>query len=537
MTFNISIPDLSGIPKQIVLSRGECLFIVGANGAGKSSLMHLIYQQFSTQSQRISAHRQTWFASNAVTLSPDQKRQTESQIKGNDFAPNSRWKDDYSAQRASIAIYDLIDAENVRARSIAQAFDDNDIESAKSFAAKDAPLKKINELLRLSNLPIVISVQKNEQVLASRRGSVPYSVAELSDGERNALLIAANVLTVPPGTLILVDEPERHLHRSIISPLLTLLFAMRADCVFVVSTHDVMLPIDNSNSKTLLVRDCVYQLNSIHGWDSDLLVDSEGINESLKQDILGSRRQVLFVEGTVESLDAPLYALLFPNVSVIAKHSCRDVISAVSGIRGSADLHWIRAFGLIDNDRRMSAEIEKLMGSGIYALDFFLVESIYYHPNIQRLLAIRCTELSGSDSASMLSIADEKALLALAANQQRLCERVAEKAIRNSVERQLPTRADVSNGKSFSINIDVSEFIKIEMELFSKALEARDLHTLISRYPIRETPALKEIATSLHFQNCNQYEAAVRQMFMNDANAMEFVRSLFGSLNAELQRP
>ncbi len=57
--------------------------------------------------------------------------------------------------------------------------------------------------------------------IASKSGGPHYSVAKLSDGERNALLIAATVLSVTPETLLLIDEPERHLHRSIISPPLT----------------------------------------------------------------------------------------------------------------------------------------------------------------------------------------------------------------------------------------------------------------------------------------------------------------------------
>ena len=95
-------------------------------------------------------------------------------------------------------------------------------------------------------------LKSRQKVVASRNGSTPYSVAELSDGERNAFLIAADILTAGTGTLLLIDEPERHLHRSIISPLLSLLFAKRKDCFFVVSTHEVMLPLDNPAAQTLL---------------------------------------------------------------------------------------------------------------------------------------------------------------------------------------------------------------------------------------------------------------------------------------------
>jgi ATPase subunit of ABC transporter with duplicated ATPase domains len=119
--------------------------------------------------------------------------------------------------RPNLAIFELLDAENVRARKITAAVDEDNLGLAKQLSRADAPIKIINELLTLSALPIEISVEKNEQIFASKSGSTPYSVAELSDGERNALLIAADVLTAQPGTIFFIDEPERHLHRSIIS--------------------------------------------------------------------------------------------------------------------------------------------------------------------------------------------------------------------------------------------------------------------------------------------------------------------------------
>ena len=92
---------------------------------------------------------------------------------------------------------------------------------------------------------ITLELVDNEKMLARKKGSKPYSIAELSDGERNVILIASEVLAVPSSTMILIDEPEQHLHQSIISSFLKALFTMRSDCVFVVSTHEVILPIDN----------------------------------------------------------------------------------------------------------------------------------------------------------------------------------------------------------------------------------------------------------------------------------------------------
>ena len=534
MTFVFTIPEPSGTPLAVTLDIGQCIFVLGANGTGKSSLMQKLYSAHRATAQRISAHRQTWFSSSSVTLSPEQKRNTETNISHSDMGTESRWKDDYAAQRANIAIYDLIDAENVRARTIAGAVDCRDIDLAKTLSKKDAPIKIINELLRLSNIPIEISVKENEQVLASKSGSPPYSVAELSDGERNALLIASSVLTVKPGTLLLIDEPERHLHRSIISPLLTLLFAKRSDCAFIVSTHDVMLPLDNPRARTMLIRGCIYNGSTVTSWDADLVPSESDIDEGLKKDILGSRRTLIFIEGDDRSLDQPLYSLVFPNVTVVPKSSCRDVEHAVSGIRSATDLHWLRAFGIVDNDRRTDEDIVRLNGKGVYAVSVYSVESLYYHPEIQRKIAIRHASVTGEDADALVTAAKKVALAVVGPHVQRLSERVVEKTLRDELDKHWPKQAEISAGRQINITIDVAATVNQEVTSLNQTIADGNLEKIISRYPVRETPLLTEIVRKLGFQTRDQYENAVRKLLMDDSVALEFIKSQFGMLVADL---
>lgn len=534
MSFNLTIPQISGDPLNINIEVGDFLFVLGANGSGKSSIMHNFYKEHHTNSRRISAHRQTWFASSASTLSPETKRSTEINIQNTDMQPYARWKDDYSAQRASIAIYDLINAENVRARSIAEAVDDDNLDLAQTLSKNDAPIKKINELLRLSNIPIEISVRQNEQVVASKNGCTPYSIAELSDGERNAILIAANVLTVKDGTLMLIDEPERHLHRSIISPLLTLLFEERPECSFIVSTHDVMLPLDNPTSKTLLIRDCMYTGDSVSAWDADLIDSENDINEELKEDIFGARRKILFVEGEEQSLDKPLYSLIFKDASVIPKSSCRDIEHAVSSIRDADNLHWLNAFGIVDNDQRTEEDIARLKEKGTYAISVFSVESIYYHPEIQRRIAERHSLVTGDDAAIRLDNAKNAAIESITLHTQRMSERVVEKRIREDIFKKLPRREDIAAANPINISIDVNAVVTEEIKRLQQYLDEGNLTEVISNYPIRETPALSEIARKLGFQDNSQYEGAVRKLLMDDNETLDFVKSLFGTLETDI---
>ena len=530
MPFALSVAQPDGTTLEIGVDNGEVLFLLGANGTGKSSLMQRFYSQNHESAKRISAHRQTWLASNDLAMSPMERRNTERNIRNTDNNINARYREEYAQQRSSIALYDLVDAENVRARGIAGAVDEDNITLAKQLAQHDAPLKTINSLLRVSNIPIEIWVEANEQVRARKNAGEPYGIAELSDGERNALIIAATVLTANKGSIFLIDEPERHLHRSIISPLLTALFAERADCAFVVSTHDLLLPLDNPAARNLLVRSCQYQAQGVVSWDADLLPVEAPIDDRLKEDIIGARRRILY-EGNESSLDRPLYGLIFPDISVVPKESCRAVELAVRGIRGAQELHWLEAWGLVDGDSRSAEASEKLRQEGIFALPFHSVEALYYHPDVLKPVALRAAALTGGDGEKTFQDAIDAALTSLTANHvSHLSVRAAEKSVRERIFASLPTRQDIEGGISININVDVSATFSAEEARLRDAIAERDFVKILSLYPVRETAMLGILATKLGFRGRSDYEKAVRKLLVDDASALTSVRGLLDDL-------
>ena len=131
MTFNLNFPLDDGQQHQLSLEPGEILFVLGANGSGKSSLMFHFNAQNVGQTRKISAHRQTWMQSDSLDLTPSGKVSTEQNIQQEDQNVRSRFRDNYAGQRASLTIFDLIDFENVRARAIATAYDAKDDERLK----------------------------------------------------------------------------------------------------------------------------------------------------------------------------------------------------------------------------------------------------------------------------------------------------------------------------------------------------------------------------------------------------------------------
>lgn len=535
MAFSLSIP--LGKPNdnlKLTVNVGEMLFILGANGTGKSSLMQAFASASGDKTRRITAHRQTWFRSGSPEFTGRQRTDYGRSVVNYDRQANARWMDDYAEQRAQMAIFDLVNSENVRAREITRAVDQHNAEELAKSAARDSAFTVMNRMLRLANLDIAISVEANDEIIATRDGSKPYSIAKLSDGERNAILIAANVLTVPPGTLLLVDEPERHLHRSIVSPLLSLLLKERPDCAFVVSTHETLLPVDNAGSKVLLTRSCVYEGDNVTSYDVDLLESTDAIDDDLKRTILGERRKIVFVEGVEHSLDKPLYSLLFPNASIVAKANCRDVENAVVGIKGTAELHWVKPFGLIDNDSSEPERITDLQGKGVIPLNVYSVESVYYHPTVQKLVGEKLAAVVGGSLDEKMTQANDAALRAIRQNAEHLSIRIAEKEARAQVFSLLPRKGEIAAGGKRTTELDFRLIGKEEAKRLDALLASSDFAEILRRYPIRESRALDAIAKALNFADRTQYEAAVRKLLADDPEAVKLVRGLLGPLPTDL---
>lgn len=510
---------------------GDVLYLLGANGTGKSSLVSHWFNAHANTAKRISAHRQTWIQSNALNLTASKRESLEQQIRSQDQQTHARYRLEYANERAGVAIYDLVDADNVLSRKITELLRSGKTRQAQEEAKKPAPLQEINELMRLSNIPIKISLEERQKVVAQKSGGVGYSVAELSDGERNAFLIAADVLTAKPGTLLLIDEPERHLHRAIISPLLRLLFKKRSDCAFVVSTHEVMLPLDTPFAATLLLRSCHYTGERVAWWSADLLESGTAIDEELKRDLLGSRRKMLFVEGTASSLDLPLYSLLLPEVSVIPKESCRDVEQAVQGLHAAKGVHWIASWGIVDNDQRDAEDVERLEKAGILALQHYSIESLYYHPKVVARIAQRQVDVLGGDAESLVKSAIASAINAAKNQKDHLVGGTVLRTARSQVLSSLPNRTNkLAEGATIKVEVDVDAIRSHEEAAFDSMVAAEDWEGLLTRYPLRESPAFGRLVDGLKIKDRAAYQDAVLKLLQDDAEALTEVRQLLGDI-------
>ena len=532
------IPHVSGQSLEITIKDNSHIFLVGRNGSGKSALVqHAVNSVGSQHVRRISAHRQTWLASSAINLTPQSRREYDETIFRREGRTYNRWQDRNPEQKVSSVLFDLTAEENALARRIMNRAFENDQKGITKLVQEERPVfEKLNELLSAGGFEITIENSKGEAILA-RHGSSGevYGIERMSDGERNAVLLAANVLTVEPETVLLIDEPERHLHRSIIAPFLSALFETRKDCAFVVSTHDTALPPVDTQATVLIVSSCKWHGEEATAWDISRLREESELPEDLKRVLLGARRRILFVEGTGRSLDLQLYNALFPEVLVKPSGSCEELIASVSGLRSSVEYHDVEAFGLIDGDNRDDENINRLKEKGIYALKQYSVEALYYCSDSINAVAEWQAKSLGSNASEMLDQAIRQGIQELRREgvAERMSARRCQRQVQMHATSKLPNSREIMASSIYRIVLDVGKWYEQELLLFRFLLESGDLDALIARYPVRDTSALGKLvkAFDLHIDT---YEKTLVSRVRSDSSLANKLRDRIGHLSTHL---
>ncbi|MCL2791323.1 MAG: hypothetical protein FWD79_11915 [Desulfobulbus sp.] len=99
----------------------------------------------------------------------------------------------------------------------------------------------------------------------------------------------------------------------------------------------------------------------------------------------------------------------------------------------------------------------------------------------------------------------------------------------------MPTKSNIENGQDYNIPVEVQKTLNEEHSFFDELIANEDLEALICRYPIRESSTIGRILKKLNFANREQYQAAVRNIIKDDEEALELVRSLFGTLYEDIK--
>ena len=232
---------------------------------------------------------------------------------------------------------------------------------------------------------------------------------------------------------------------------------------------------------------------------------------------------------SVDLRSTPIYRLL-PQA---AKAGCRDVEHAVRGLRESEEMHWLHVWGIVDNDRRSTAELARLRNLGVHSLSHFSVESIYYHPEMVRRVAARQAEVTGDKPDALYKQATRDAVQAFQKQRDHLVLDVVERLVRQRIFTQLPAKADIQTRDSVEVNVNVAAIRTAEAKAFDALIADGNLDDLLKRYAPRKSGALTRIAKGVGLSQ-PKYASAVRKLLQDNDEARAYCRGFFGELANEI---
>jgi hypothetical protein len=407
-------PKLPGSPDNQTIECNGVLVAIGANGAGKTRFGVWMENSDPQRTHRISAQKSLAFPNE---IQPVDLKRAEAFLRvGDEYADQPgrrnavRWNgrpethalDDY----LSLTRY-LFSEEHDKSISYRHVMKNTE----QYYRPPETKLDIVKRIWE-STLPKRELRIGGAKVQACRRGSdVLYDARDLSDGERVIFYLIGQALSAPSDGMLIIDEPELHLHRAIQGALWDAIEAERPDCTFVYLTHDLDFAASRKGAKKIWLRE--YENEQ---WEWKLIPETEAFSEPLFLEILGSRKPILFVEGDKGSLDYFIYGKLYPEWSIIPCGSCEHVIHATASFGEMHQLHSNSCRGIVDFDGRTAVDVEQLRQHKVNVLPFGQIENLFLLEEVLQYIA----KTLSLDEASTLAAVKTKIFGLLSRDRERV---------------------------------------------------------------------------------------------------------------------
>lgn len=499
MAFKFEIPIVVG-SLTISAEPGASVIFVGANGGGKTRLAVYIEKALGLKGHRISAHR-------ALSLNPNVPKISEK-----DALLGLRIG--HVGQKLSIAHREGQRWHGNEATSLLDDFDylvqalfaeqsNKSLETHQKARRGELGAPEATKFERLTEIwerllphrTLHITGDNIEVTVAGM--DARYNASDMSDGERAIFYMIGQTLSADSDSVVIIDEPELHVHRSIMAKLWDELEAARQDCAFVFITHDLEFAASRSAQKFVIL-----DFDPTPRWKIEAVPEDTGFSEELTTLILGSRRPVLFVEGTKSSLDYSIYRCCFPDWTVICRGSCEEVIHSVNTMRRNEELTRVTCAGVVDADAYEADEIAMLQKLGINVLAVAEIENLILLPAVSRAIA----ESEGYKDRDLGKVLKDlkDAVYALVTPAEieaaavRYCRRRIDRVLKKI---DLSHAATVTNIKkeyaTQTESLDIGELAKTASTRIEDAIKADDLPKLLANYDNKGLMAL----ASKHLKN------------------------------------
>lgn len=339
--------------------------------------------------------------------------------------------------------------------------------------SKEAATTKLSQTIDIWNSLMVNKKLSRDglKIEIIKEDGSKYLISKLSEGERSILYIIGQCLFAPENSIIIIDEPDLHIHKSIMLELFDLIETQRKDCAFIYITHDMDF-ISSRIGKKYAIKD--FHRSDDQGnqdkWNIIKIEQIEEIPEDILNLILGSRKPILFVEGeeNKSSLDR-MYHHIYPDFKVILTGNCRQVINMTKAGNLLNPHHNLACFGLIDADGRTDVQLRELESEKIYCLPVAIIENIFLLPDVAEVLY----KITGMDSSFNRDEFIKKAIQWLKMNQNWQSKTAKEKMSRY-FDDQIKGLKSIEDFKDVEISINPKYFIDETTQYWDEIIQQND---------------------------------------------------------------
>ncbi len=479
------IPTSEGNLTLKVNTASSVVFI-GANGSGKTRLGVFIDQNLSQggiEVHRIAAHKSLNLNPN---LTPPSLEIAQNRLHSGHDNGNHAYKYEhrYECKPETVLLNDfdhLLSALYAENNDVSIAYRQQCIGKTDRI---DPPITKIDKLKAIwdTALPHRELIILGQNIKTKTKEGHEYSASDMSDGERVIFYLIGQALIAKPDTLLIFDEPELHINKSILAKLWDEIESASQDCAFLYITHDIEFAASRHAAVKYALRS--YQKQPREVWDIQLVPDDANIPDDIVAAIIGSRSPVLFVEGEGGSLDVSLYRRVYSDFTVIPVGSCEQVIRTVNSFADRTELHRVGCAGIIDADGRSDEKIKSLEELGIYCLPVSEVENLLLLPTVFTAIA---EDLMFENTDAITKLEGLKSFVFEQAKQQidDICLRHTKRQIDAEMKKISLSAKDINNlTKEFlaAANINVQAIFDDMKEKLSQAIKDKEYERVLFYY-------------------------------------------------------